>query len=259
MLLENRVAIITGGSRGIGKGIAQKFTEEGCSVVIVGRTEVGRKTLAEIVSQGGAGIFVQCDISNSRQVQKMVDQVIRQYGKVDILVNNAAIGPTPKFFTAISEEEYDQVLAINLKGTFLCCKAVVPHMQEKKYGKIINISSLAAIAPLATEAHYSAAKAGQLGLTIDLAFELAPFNICVNAILPGITDTDALNGVIPPGVNKYEFLSEQVKGVVPFQRLGTPQDIAGVALFLASDLSNFVTGDRIIVAGGSPLMPVKFD
>jgi len=259
MLLENRVAIITGGSRGIGKGIALKFAEEGCSVVIVGRTEVGRKTLAEIVSKGGVGIFVQCDISDSGQVQQMVDKVIGRYGKVDILVNNAAIGPTPKVLTAISEEEYDQVLAVNLKGTFLCCKAVVPHMQEKKYGKIINISSLAAIAPLATEAHYSAAKAGQLGLTIDLAFELAPFNICVNAILPGITDTDALNGVIPPGVNKYDFLSEQVKGVVPFQRLGTPQDVAGVALFLASDLSSFVTGDRIIVAGGSPLQPVKFD
>jgi len=260
MRLKDKVAVITGAGSGIGEASAKLFAKEGAKVVVAGRTAAKcARTADEIKSLGGTAISRTCNTARREDVNAAVAETIKILGAVDILVNNAAIGPTPKVLTAISEEEYDQVLAVNLKGTFLCCKAVVPHMQEKKYGKIINISSLAAIAPLATEAHYSAAKAGQLGLTIDLAFELAPFNICVNAILPGITDTDALNGVIPPGVNKYDFLSEQVKGVVPFQRLGTPRDVAGVALFLASDLSSFVTGDRIIVAGGSPLQPVKFD
>jgi 3-oxoacyl-[acyl-carrier protein] reductase len=257
MLLSNRVAIITGGSRGIGKGIALKFAEEGCSVAIVGRTEIGKKTLEEVKKRGWEGVFIQCDISDSRQVREMVDQVINKYGKVDILVNNAAQAAVPKYITEISDEEWDTILDINLKGQFLCCRAVVPHMKEKKYGKIINISSLAAIFPVTTEVHYAAAKAGLVGFTINLAAELAPDNICVNAILPGITDTDALDAVIPPGLDKYTFLSEQVKEVVPLQRLGTPEDVAGAALFLASELSGFVTGDKIIVGGGSPLMPLK--
>jgi NAD(P)-dependent dehydrogenase (short-subunit alcohol dehydrogenase family) len=176
---------------------------------------------------------------------------------VDILVNNAALAATPKPVTDISDEEWNTILSVNLTGQFFCSRAVLPYMKEKKYGRIINISSLAAVAPLAAEAHYSAAKAGLLGLTIDMAFELAPFNICVNAILPGITDTEALDSVIPPGQNKHDFLSDQIKSVVPFQRMGTPQDVAGVALFFASALSGFVTGDRVIVAGGSPLMPIE--
>jgi NAD(P)-dependent dehydrogenase (short-subunit alcohol dehydrogenase family) len=257
MLLSNRVAIITGGARGIGRGIALKFAEEGCSIAIADVLTVeGGKTSGEVTKKGRDGVFIQCDVSDSRQVQAMTDQVISKFGKVDILVNNAAIAAMPKCITDISEEEWDRVLAVNLKGQFLCSRAVVPHMKEKGYGKIINISSLAAMAPLATETHYSAAKAGALGLTISLAFELAPFNICVNAILPGITDTEALGEVIPPGLDKHAFLTEQVKRVVPMRRLGTPQDVAGVALFLASDHSGFVTGDRIIAGGGAPLMPV---
>jgi 3-oxoacyl-[acyl-carrier protein] reductase len=256
MLLSNRVAIITGGSRGIGKGIALKFAEEGCSVAIVGRTDRGRETLEEVAKKGRDVIFIQCDISDSSQVRDMVDQVIGEFGKVDILVNNAAMAAVPKCIDDISDEEWDAILDVNLKGAFLCCRAVVPRMKEKRYGKIINVSSLAAIFPIATEIHYSAAKAGLVGLTINLAAELAPYNICVNAILPGITDTDALDAVIPPGLDKYTFLSEQVKQVVPLQRLGTPEDVAGAALFLASDLSGFVTGDRMIVGGGCPLMPI---
>ena len=257
MLLSNRVAIITGGSRGIGKGIALKYIEEGCSVAIVGVSTKGHETISELTQRGKDVIFIQCDISDSRQVQGMVDQVIAKFGKVDILVNNAAQAAVPKAITEISDEEWDTILDINLKGQFLCCRAVVPYMKEKKYGKIINVSSLAAIFPVGTEVHYAAAKAGLVGFTTNLAVELAPDNICVNAILPGITDTDALDVVIPPGLDKYTFLSEQVKEVVPLQRLGTPEDVAGAALFLASDLSGFITGDRIIVGGGSPLVPFK--
>jgi NAD(P)-dependent dehydrogenase (short-subunit alcohol dehydrogenase family) len=255
ILLSNRVAIITGAARGIGKGIALKFAEEGASIVIADVVvDEAEKTIGEVLKKGREAIFVRCDVSVSRQVQEMVDQAIRKFGKADILVNNAGIGGVPKSITEISEEEWDRLLSINLKGYFLCCKAVVPHMKNKGYGKIINISSMAAISPPAPTIHYSAAKAGVLGLTLDLALELAPFNICVNAILPGAIPTDMWNLAIPPGINKEDFFKEVGKMASPMQRVGTPEDIAGVALFLASDLSAYVTGDRILVGGGAPLV-----
>ena len=258
MLLANRVAIITGGAKGIGRGIALKFAEEGCSIAIADvLMSEARKTVEEVSKKGREGVFVQCDVSDSRQVQDMVGQAISKFGKVDILVNNAGIGPMPKSISDVSEEEWDRVLAVNLKGEFLCCKAVVPHMKEKRYGKIINISSLAAISPAVPFAHYSASKAGVLGLTIDLAIELAPFNICVNAIIPGPIRTDIFNPLIAPDVNKDEFFSELGRKQVPMQRVGTPEDIAGVALFLASELSRYMTGDRIIVGGGAPLKYIE--
>jgi|APFre7841882654_1041346.scaffolds.fasta_scaffold07478_1 NAD(P)-dependent dehydrogenase (short-subunit alcohol dehydrogenase family) len=255
-MLSNRVAIITGGARGIGKGIALKFADEGCSIVIadVLVNEAG-KTVEQISQKGREAIFVQCDVSKSRQVQDLVDQTINRFGKVDILVNNAGIAGAVKSIVDVSEEEWDRLLAINLKGVFLCCKAVVPYMKKKGYGKIINISSSAAVAPPAPVIHYSASKTGVLGLTRDLALELAPLNICVNAILPGVIPTDIYDDlqVFPPGVKKEDAFAEMGKMFAPMQRLGTPEDIAGAALFLASDLSAYVTGDRIIVAGGYPL------
>ncbi len=254
-LLSNRVAIITGGARGIGKGIGLKFAGEGCSVVVSDvLVDEGRKTVQELLNRGGEAVFVRCDVSNSGQVQSMIDQVITKFGKVDILVNNAGIGGVPKSITEISEKEWDRLLSINLKGYFLCCKAVVPYMKNKGFGKIINISSMAAVSPPAPAIHYSAAKAGVLGLTLDLALELAPFNVCVNAILPGAIPTDMWNLAIPPGVNKDDFFKEVGKVASPMQRVGTPEDVAGVALFLASDLSGYVTGDRILVGGGAPLV-----
>src|SRR4030042_2494390 len=255
MLLSNRVAVITGGARGIGKGIALKFAEEGCSVVITDvLAEEAKKTLGEVSKKGREGVFIQCNVSDSHQVQDMVDQVIRKFGRVDILVNNAGIGAVPKSIMDVSEEEWDRLLSINLKGCFLCCKAVVPHMKNKGYGKIINMSSLGAIAPPAPNIHYSAAKAGILGLTLDLALELAPFNICVNAILPGAIPTDMWDPLIPPSINKEAFFKEIRKAAAPIHGVGTPEDVAGAALFLASDLSGYVTGDRIRVGGGAPLV-----
>jgi NAD(P)-dependent dehydrogenase (short-subunit alcohol dehydrogenase family) len=261
MLLTNRVAIITGGARGIGKGIALKFAEEGCSPVITDVLDSeGQKALDEISRKGTDGLFIRCDVSDSRQVQDMLDQVIGKFGKVDILVNNAGIsGGNPRSILEVSEEVWDRVLGINLKGAFLCAKAVVPSMKEKGYGKIINIASMAAIAPPAPLIHYSSAKAGMLGFTMDLALELAPFNICVNAILPGAIRTEIWDELIPPGVDKDLFFTEVARTIAPMARIGTPEDIAGAAVYLASNLSSYVTGDRLIVAGGAPLIArIKF-
>lgn len=254
-LLSNRVAVITGGARGIGRGIALKFAGEGCSIVVSDvLVDEGERTVREVLNEGKEGVFVKSDVSNSGQVESMIDQVITKFGRVDILVNNAGIGGIPKSITEISEEEWDRLLSINLKGYFLCCKAVVPYMKNRGFGKIINISSMAAVSPPAPTIHYSAAKAGVLGLTFDLALELAPFNICVNAILPGAIPTDMWNPAIPPGINKEDFFKEVGKMASPMQRVGTPEDVAGAALFLASDLSGYVTGDRILVGGGAPLV-----
>jgi NAD(P)-dependent dehydrogenase (short-subunit alcohol dehydrogenase family) len=171
---------------------------------------------------------------------------------VDILVNNAAFGPPIRSFTDISEEEWDKVIAVNLKGVFLCCQAVIPHMKEKGYGKIINISSGAAVSPPIPMAHYSASKAGVLGITNDIGLEYAPFGICVNAIMPGPIRTELWDPNVPPGVDKDAFFKEMGK-IVPMQRVGTPEDIARAALFLASNLSDFITAGQIHVGGGLPL------
>jgi len=255
MLLSDRVAIVTGGARGIGKGIALKFAEEGCSIVIADiLAKEAEQTVGEITRRGREGLFISCDVSDRRQVNTMAEQAISRFGKVDILVNNAGIGPMPKPCSDITEEEWDRVLSINLKGVFLCCRAVVGRMKEQRYGKIINMSSMAAIAPPAPSIHYSSAKAGILGFTRDLALELAPFSICVNAILPGAIRTDMLDQIVPPHVDKEAFYENMGKMVAPMERTGTPEDIAGAALFLASNLSDYVTGDRLLVGGGSPLL-----
>ena len=255
MLLSERVTIVTGGARGIGKGIALRFADEGSPVVIADvLTKEGKETADEMVRKGGRAIFVECDVSDSARVGSMVEQALKAFKKIDILVNNAGIGPLPRSIAAVTEEEWDRVLAVNLKGVFLCSRAVLPSMRQNGYGKIINISSMAAIAPPAPNCHYSAAKAGILGFTRDLALELAPFNICVNAILPGAIRTDMFDSIIPPGVEREAFYAEMGKVFAPMQRMGTPDDIAGAALFLASGLSGYVTGDRLLVGRGSPLI-----
>jgi len=258
VLLADRVAIITGGAVGIGRGIALKFAAEGCSVVIADIAAIeGRKTAEEVSKKGGEGIFVSCDVTVGRQVQDMVDKAISKFGKIDILVNNAGGVPgiTSGNLEDVTEEQWDQYLDLNLKSAFLCCRAVVPHMKKNKYGKIINLSSLGAIHPAVSVVHYHSAKAGVLGLTYNLAFELAPFNISVNAILPGPIRTPFWEPVTRDIPDKDAFFAEIAKKEVPMQRIGTPEDIAGAALFLASELSAFVTGETINVAGGLPQLP----
>jgi NAD(P)-dependent dehydrogenase (short-subunit alcohol dehydrogenase family) len=250
MLLSNRVAIITGGARGIGRAIALRFAQEGSVNVIADiRADEASETLGLISSKGGKGLFVECDVAVGPQVQSMVDRVIREFGKVDILVNDAAISPPARSFVDITEEEWDRVLSVNLKAVFLCCKAVVPHMKAREYGRIVNVASVGAIAPSRVIADYCVAKSGVVMLTQCLALDVAEHNICVNALLPGITRTDLHDAIRPMGLTRDEYFAREAK-TVPMGRVADPEDIADVALFLASDLSRYVTGDRILASGG---------
>lgn len=269
MLLPGRVAIISGGAKGIGRSIALKFAEEGCSSVIADIDEVeGQRTAKEVTKKGQECLFVKCDITDVSQIKQMVAQTIAKFGKVDILVNNAGgvprmqpstqQGEKPKMGIDYTTEAYwELMLALNLKGYVFCCKEVVPYMKKQRYGKIISISSMGVFSPPGPSVEYHSAKAGVLGMTFNLAFELAPYNINVNAILPGPIRT-AFWDPVTVGMSekeKDEYFARVGKIQVPLQRVGTPEDIAGVALFLASELSSFVTGVAIPVAGGIPISP----
>jgi NAD(P)-dependent dehydrogenase (short-subunit alcohol dehydrogenase family) len=257
VLLENRVAIITGGAIGIGRGIALKFAGEGCSIVIADIDESsGKKTAEDVSKLGKEGLFIRCNVTDSRQVQDTVNTTIKKFKKIDILVNNAGGVPGVKggSIEETTEEEWDRIIDLNLKGTFLCCKAVVPYMKAQKSGKIINFSSMGAVHPPDSIVHYHAAKGGVLGLTTNLAFELAKFNIRVNAILPGPVRSEFFRDILKTKPDTEAFFTMLAQRT-PLKRLGTPEDIAGATLFLASDLSSFVTGEALHVGGGLPLTP----
>jgi 3-oxoacyl-[acyl-carrier protein] reductase len=258
MLLANRVAIITGGAKGIGKGMALKFAEEGCSVTIADIDEkAGRQTAEEVTKKGTQGAFIRCDTTDEKQVQDMVAGVIQKFSKIDILINNAGGFGPPIPIQNLSVQEWDRSVNLNMKGVFLCSKAVAPHMIEKGYGKIVNISSIAAIAAGPPAIHYAGPKGGVVSMTLDLALEFARFGICVNAILPGSIRTDMWKPQLPPGLSPDDFFRDLGK-MVPLRRVGSPEDVAGAALFYASHLSDYVTGDRILVAGGLPLSSPGF-
>jgi 3-oxoacyl-[acyl-carrier protein] reductase len=253
MLLKDRVAIITGGARGMGRAIALRFAKEGCSSVIADLLdEEGQKTVTDIREAGQDAIYVHCDVTDSAKVKEMVAKAIDKFRKVDIMVNCAGIGKPPRLINDISEEEYDQVINVNMKGIFLCLQAIAPHMKENNYGKIINIASLAGISPSPFSIHYGAAKAGAKYLTECFALEVAKYNICVNAILPGMIRTDMTREFAPPDIKDLDaFMAELAKGI-PMRREGTVEDIASTALFLASGESSYITGDSIRVGGGMP-------
>jgi NAD(P)-dependent dehydrogenase (short-subunit alcohol dehydrogenase family) len=251
MMLSNRVAVITGGAKGIGRGIALKFASEGCSVAVVDILEErARKTAGEVSKMGVKGISLKCDVTNAKQVHTMVAEVIKEFGKIDILVNNAGAMFGSYSAWELPEENWNKTLDLNLKSNYLCTKEVIPFMKEKRYGKIINLSAIGAIYPPAGALAYSSAKAGVLGLTFDLALELGEFNIRVNAILPGAIPTDFWR--LPPGADLEKIKEIEGKRIV-LGRVGTPEDVAKVALFFASELADYVTGSYLIVGGGMPL------
>ena len=259
MLLKDRVAIITGGAKGIGKAISLKFAEEGCDIVVNAmHIEGAQKVAEEVRGLGRRSLAIAADVADTAQVNDMVDRTIKEFGKIDILVNNAGgiSEATGGAIESTTDEDWNRIVGINLTGQFLCCRAVVPHMKKNKYGKIVNVSSMGAIHPPAPIVHYHSAKGGVLGLTTNLAFELRQQNITVNAILPGPVLSEFFNRMLDSiSEEEGKAFFNMLDNRVPMHRMGKPEEIAGVALFLASDLSSYVTGESICAGGGLPLTP----
>jgi 3-oxoacyl-[acyl-carrier protein] reductase len=253
VLLADKTAIITGGASGMGRGVALRFAEEGCSCVVVDVQDAEAQKTAEMVSQKGKkGLAVHCDVSSSTQVKAMVAKAIKAFRKIDIMVNCAGMGTKPRQFLDITEEEYDKVVAINMKSVFLCCQAIAPHMIANKSGRIINIASIAAIAYGAISLHYAAAKAGAMALSTNIALDLAKHNIRVNTILPGMIRTAMTSVFAPDNIADLDAFMGKLAEGIPLKREGTVDDIASAVLFFASDLSSYITADRLCVGGGNP-------
>jgi len=248
MDLKDRVAIVTGGGGGIGRGIAMKFGSRGARVVVADIKFEGAKETVALLEKGGAkGLPLSTNITDQAQVQEMVRTTLSHFGKLDILVNNAGwdlIEP----FTENTPEYWEKVIAINLRGPIFCTRAVLDHMMERKYGKIVNISSDAGRVGSSGEAVYSACKGGIIAFTKTIAREMARYQINVNCVCPGPTETPLL-AEITQGDTGGKIIEAMVKAV-PFRRLGKPEDIAGAVAFLASDEASFVTGQTLSVSGG---------
>jgi len=243
MRLKDRVAIVTGSTRGIGEAIARAFAHEGARVVIVGRDQVRAARVAEdIGNHGGRAVAITADVSRLEDAQHLVKQTLETWGKVDILVNNAGI-TRDNLLLRMTEAEWDEVLAVNLKGAFNCTKSVVRPMMKQRQGRIINITSVVGQMGNAGQANYAASKAGLIGFTRSVARELASRHITCNAIAPGYIETD-MTATLEAGVR--EALQKQI----PLNRLGCVDDVAGVAVFLASDAAAYITGQVINVDGG---------
>jgi NAD(P)-dependent dehydrogenase (short-subunit alcohol dehydrogenase family) len=211
----------------------------------------------EIGALGREALAFKMDITNGAEIERMVAGTLEEFGTIDVLINCA--GGVPGTHGAgnsetITEEEWDRIVGINLKGPFLVTKAVLPTMKQNRYGKIVFISSTGAVSPVVSVLHYHAAKAGVIGLSLNLAFELAPLNICVNTIVPGPVETPFWDALMPPGPERDAFFAAVSKHEVPLGRMGQPKDIAGACLFFASELSDFVTGQTLCVAGGQPML-----
>ncbi|MBF0387677.1 MAG: 3-oxoacyl-[acyl-carrier-protein] reductase [Candidatus Omnitrophica bacterium] len=243
MRLNNEIAFITGSARGIGREIAETFAREGALVIISDiKQEDCQATVAELVAKGLKADAFACNVTVSADVEKTVEQIIEKHGRIDILVNNAGI-TRDGLFLRMKEEDWDAVINVNLKGTFNACKSVSKVMIKARKGKIINIGSVIGVMGNAGQANYAASKAGVIALAKSLAKEFASRNITVNAVAPGYIKTAMT-----------DKLSDEVKNkileAVPLGRMGLPQDVANVCLFLASKEADYVTGQTVLVDGG---------
>lgn len=243
-MLEGKTAIVTGGSRGIGKAIAIELAKAGASVAIVysGNHEAAKSTIDEIRALGRVGMAYSCDVSSFEATKTVVAEVLKEFSRVDILVNNAGITKDSLVLT-MSEENFDQVIDTNLKGTFHMIRQLYPIMMKQRQGRIINIASVAGIMGNPGQANYASAKAGVIGLTKTVAKELAGRDVTCNAVAPGFIETDMTDA-----------LSDRVKEAavqqIPMKRMGKTEEVASLVLFLASDQASYITGEVIRIDGG---------
>ncbi|MET0786601.1 MAG: 3-oxoacyl-[acyl-carrier-protein] reductase [Paenisporosarcina sp.] len=242
--LDGKAALVTGASRGIGAEIAKQLAKEGARVAVnySGSQSKAEEVVNEIISAGGQAFAVQASVSDAENVTEMVKQTIDQFGSVDILVNNAGI-TRDNLLMRMKESEWDDVINTNLKGVFLCTKAVTRQMMKQRAGKIINIASIVGVSGNAGQANYVAAKAGVIGLTKTTAKELASRHINVNAIAPGFITTEMTDEL-------SEDVKNQMLTQIPLSKLGNPQDVAKAVVFLASDDASYITGQTLHVDGG---------
>ena len=241
---ENKIVLVTGAGRGIGASIAKRFASEGAEVIVnySGNDEAAQKTVDEITATGGQAQKYKCSVNDSESVKVMIDEIIKKFGRIDILVNNAGI-TKDRLMLRMTDEDFDRVIDVNLKGTFNCTKYVSKYMLKQKSGKIINISSVVGLSGNAGQVNYSASKAGIIGITKSAAKELSSRGITVNAVAPGYVDTD-MTKVLSDNI-RNEILKN-----IPLQRMGNVEDISNCVAFLASEDASYITGQVISVDGG---------
>lgn len=243
-MLTDEVALVTGASRGLGRAIALELAKNGANVVVnyAGNKDLALEVVHEIKELGRKSFAIQADVALEKDVKRMVKKVTDQFNRLDILVNNAGI-TKDNLIMRMKEEDFDQVIETNLKGVFLCTKAVTRQMMRQRRGKIINVASIVGVRGNPGQANYVAAKAGVIGLTKTTALELASRNILVNAVAPGFIETDMTDVLT-------EEQQEAILSLVPLERLGKPEDVAKVVKFLASKDSDYITGQTLHIDGG---------
>lgn len=252
--LQNKVAIVTGASRGIGRAIAKLYAQEGARLLVAYERDdnSAQETLREIRASGGAASLFKGDVSTQSACERMADDALRLYGRIDILCSNAAIYPSAKI-EEITEESWDRVQAVNLKGAFLCVKACLPHMKAQGYGKIVVTSSITGVRTgISDEAAYGASKGGIMGFILCACLELAQHNVTINAVLPGWVLTEGVKAEM--GDERLALLAKEI----PMRRLADPLDVAYGALFFSTDESRYITGQALTIDGGLvvPELPV---
>ncbi|MCK4924934.1 MAG: 3-oxoacyl-ACP reductase FabG [Spirochaetes bacterium] len=243
--LTGHTALVTGSTRGTGKAIALRFARDGASIGVVGLRSRGEEVVDQIQALGARALFVQADISHSMEVERMVEEISGVLGTVDILVNNAAITDY-EYSSAweVREEMWDRICEVNLKGTFLCCRAVLPPMLGQGWGRIVNISSTSGINGGTSGVHYAASKGGVIALSKALAREVAGHGVTVNVVAPSKIDTDMFR-MAAPGAKREETISR-----IPVGRLGQPEDIAEAVAYFAGEDAAYTTGQVLVVSGG---------
>jgi 3-oxoacyl-[acyl-carrier protein] reductase len=242
--LDNKVAIVTGGAKGLGEAYCLRLAKEGARVVVADILEKEAGEVAKkIKAAGGQAIAVKTDVTSEAETKRMAEETVKEFGRIDVLVNNAGFyhGMSRKPFYEIPSAEWDKMMAVSAKGTWLCARAVFPYMKELGKGKIINVASEACFAPTKGLVHYTAAKMAVIGISRVLAGELGQYGICSNVIAPGVIDT--------PATRSYVNMEKMDTGSVPMGRFGMPEDIVGAVVFFASDASDFISSQTLLIDG----------